>query len=734
MSTSKSKKVTSAVRAGLETLERRVLFTADPSFGQQWALHNTGQTGGTIDADIDAPEAWGITTGSSDVVVFILGAGVDYTHPDLAANIWTNPGEVPGNGVDDDANGYVDDVHGYDVYEGHGDPMDSVYGGGTMMAGIIGAVANNGIGGAGINWNVKIGAIKVLSDDGRLGTNADAQRGLEYLNALKQSGVNVVVAVHGYGGAMPNAAMPRLLDGPAGMEKILHVNRAGEFEYTYTTGYNNDDTANLQPFYPASYDLDNILSVAASDSRDRTPTWGNWGATSVDLAAPAVDVLTTGLNHGYGRWTSSDFPSAYAAGAAALIAAQHPGLGAEGIKAALMDGTDYIGNIGTNASRPTVTNGRLNAHQSLLKVTEADTTAPAAVSNLAVSSAGLIRATLTWAATGDDGSSGTARTYDVRYSTSPITDEATWAAATHASAEPRPLPAGAGESFRVNGLAEGTTYYFAMKVRDGVGNESGLSNVATATTATGTTVFSDGFETGLAQWTAQSPWGGTTALKGSGNYGVTDSPSGQYANNTNKSLTSTTINLSGKVDAYLSFWHQQDFQRRYDWGRVEASGNNGASWTRLASYTGNPTVDNGYSVDDQTVVLDLSAFDGNPSVKIRFVVQSDASVTDDGWYIDDVRVVGKPDTNAPAAPSGLSGTVLSQRRVRLNWADQSNNEAGFKVWSSRDGITWQLLATTGSGATSFTTGSLAKGTWHFRVSAFNPNGDSPFSNMVTVSL
>ena len=654
MSTITRKNLTRGRTARVEPLERRTLLTGDPLFGDQWALHNTGQTGGTADADIDAPEAWGITTGSADVVVFVLGAGVDYTHPDLAANIWTNPGEIAGNGVDDDANGYVDDVHGWDAYGNDGDPMEAAFGGGTMLAGIIGAVANNGIGGAGINWDVKIGAIKVLSDDGGLGNTAHMKAGIEYLNALKQSGVNVVVAVHGYGGAMRSADARRLLDGPAGMEKILHVNRSGEFEYTYTAGFNNDDNVNLQPFYPASYDLDNMLSVTVSNSQDRTQTYANWGATSVDLAAPGVDVQTTGPNHSYGRWTSTDFGAAHAAGAAALIAARYPGLGAEEIKAALMDGTDYIGNVGTNASRPTVTNGRLNAHKSLLNLAENDVTAPAATGDLAVVSTGLVRTTLRWTATGDDGLAGTARTYDVRYSTTPITDDATWDAATHAPAEPRPLAAGSSQTFSLNGLAEGTTYHVAMKARDGAGNESALSNVAVATTGVGTAVFADGFENGLTQWAVQSPWGVTTALKGSGNYSVTDSPAGQYANNANRSLTSTTINLAGKADAYLSFWHQQDFQRRYDWGRVEASGNNGASWTRLASYTGNPTVAGGYTADDQRVVLDLRALDGNPSVKIRFVLQPDASVPDDGWYIDDVKVVARPDTSLPAGPTGLA--------------------------------------------------------------------------------
>src|SRR5687767_901603 len=142
----KSKKVAKAVGALIEQLEGRLLLTNDPSYGQQWALENMGQNGGRVDADIDAPEAWGITTGSSDVVVFILGSGIDYTHPDLAANIWTNPGEIPGNGIDDEQNGYVDDVHGWDAFARDGDPIEVAHGGGTHLAGIIGALGNNELG------------------------------------------------------------------------------------------------------------------------------------------------------------------------------------------------------------------------------------------------------------------------------------------------------------------------------------------------------------------------------------------------------------------------------------------------------------------------------------------------------------------------------------------------------------------------------------------------------------
>ena len=129
-------------------------------FSELWGMHNTGQTGGTPGADIHAPEAWDITTGSRQIIVAVIDTGVDYTHPDLTNNIWTNPGEIPGNGIDDDGNGYVDDVHGYDFVNNDGDPMDD-HDHGTHCSGTIGGEGNNGIGVAGVCWQVRIMAREV---------------------------------------------------------------------------------------------------------------------------------------------------------------------------------------------------------------------------------------------------------------------------------------------------------------------------------------------------------------------------------------------------------------------------------------------------------------------------------------------------------------------------------------------------------------------------------------------
>jgi len=163
----------------------------DPDFVLQTGLNNTGQDGGTPDADIDAPEAWDITTGSRDVVVAVIDTGVDYRHPDLAANIWANPGEIAGNGTDDDNNGFVDDIHGYDFRNNDGDPLDDSRHG-THVAGTIAAVGDNGLGVTGVAWSAAIMPLKFLGADNR-GQTADAVRAINYASLMRHNGVNVRV-------------------------------------------------------------------------------------------------------------------------------------------------------------------------------------------------------------------------------------------------------------------------------------------------------------------------------------------------------------------------------------------------------------------------------------------------------------------------------------------------------------------------------------------------------------
>ncbi len=172
----------------------------DPRFPQQWHYDNQGQTGGTVDADIDLVEAWDTFTGSSDAVIAIIDSGVDYNHPDLRANMWINPGEVAGDGIDNDNNGYIDDIYGIDPGDGDSDPLDQK-GHGTHVAGTTAAVGNNGTGVSGVNWNSKIMALKAGIGDTRAISTAAVIENLNYMVMMKtQYGVNIVVSNNSYGG------------------------------------------------------------------------------------------------------------------------------------------------------------------------------------------------------------------------------------------------------------------------------------------------------------------------------------------------------------------------------------------------------------------------------------------------------------------------------------------------------------------------------------------------------
>ncbi len=250
----------------------------DPNFDYLWGLHNTGQTGGTSGIDIDAPQVWDLITGSSDVIVGVIDTGIDYNHPDLNPNLWVNPGETA-DGIDNDGNGYIDDIYGINAITGSGNPMDD-HGHGTHCAGTIGAVGNNGQGVAGVNWNVKMIGTKFLDATG-YGTDADALECIDYLIDLKTTyGQNIVAANASFGGGGYDAVLESAIDS-MGTAGIVFCAAAG-----------NDWTDNdAIPHYPSSYTCSNIIAVTAIDHFG----WQNfnYGATSVDLGAPGVDILST---------------------------------------------------------------------------------------------------------------------------------------------------------------------------------------------------------------------------------------------------------------------------------------------------------------------------------------------------------------------------------------------------------------------------------------------------------
>ena len=295
----------------------------DSRFAEQWGMNNTGQSGGTSDVDIDAPEAWNIVSGSTDVVVGVIDTGADYNHPDLAPNIWRNAGEVPGNGVDDDGDGVVDDVYGYNAISGSGNPMDD-NNHGTHCAGVIGASSNNSTGVAGVNWRVKIMPLKFLDASGS-GSIEAAISAIQFAVMQKRRGVNIRVLSNSWGGNGFSQSLQDAITAAEG-EGILFVAAAGN------SAGNNDST----PQYPASFDNSNIISVAAVDRNGNLASFSNFGQSTVHLAAPGVDILSTVRNGGYAVYSGTSMATPHVAGVAALLASKESTLSAAQLKERLL--------------------------------------------------------------------------------------------------------------------------------------------------------------------------------------------------------------------------------------------------------------------------------------------------------------------------------------------------------------------------------------------------------------
>ncbi len=318
----------------------------DPLLEELWGLNNTGQSGGTIDADIDAAEAWQVTTGSGQTVVAVIDTGVDYTHQDLAQNMWRNTQELNGQpGVDDDGNGFVDDVFGYDFVNNDGDPMDDHYHG-THVAGTIGAVGDDGVGIVGVNWNVQIMALKAFGADGS-GTNSDAINAINY--AVAQG---AIISNNSWGGNEPFSQA--MYDAIAAAADQGHIFVAGAGNgYFGIFPLDNDS----YPFYPSSYDLDNIIAVAATDHNDQMAPFSNYGATSVDLAAPGVDILSTKPGNIYEMASGTSMATPHVTGVVALVRDLHPDWSYDHVIAHVLDMVDPVEGL----QGKMVTGGRLNA-------------------------------------------------------------------------------------------------------------------------------------------------------------------------------------------------------------------------------------------------------------------------------------------------------------------------------------------------------------------------------------
>ncbi len=299
----------------------------DPMLNLQKGILREGQYVGLSEAWAEASK---ILIENSPVTVAIIDTGIDLTHPDLQDNIWRNKGEIEGNGIDDDGNGYVDDVHGYNFIENNNDVRDD-NNHGTHLAGIIGAIGNNGIGIAGINWHVRLMPLKFANSRGK-GSSILAIEAIDY--AIR-NGANIINASWTIRSGEDTSDEDRLLAKAiqkAGEAGVLFVTASGN-QFETHAGLNIDET----PVYPASFQKENVITVAALSAKGDLADFSNYGRTTVDLAAPGSDILSTISSGRYGVMSGTSMAAAFVSGSASLLACLNPELNPAQIKSILKE-------------------------------------------------------------------------------------------------------------------------------------------------------------------------------------------------------------------------------------------------------------------------------------------------------------------------------------------------------------------------------------------------------------
>ncbi|OQW46311.1 MAG: hypothetical protein A4S09_16490 [Proteobacteria bacterium SG_bin7] len=296
----------------------------DAKYSSQWGMRNTGQKDsdgnkGTAGVDIEIESVWDLTVGSPNVIVAVIDTGIDFKHPDLADNQFINEKEASGKkGIDDDGNGYVDDVSGYNFYSNKPNATDD-HGHGSHCAGVIGARGNNDFGIAGVNWNVKMMPLKFLSASG----SGDTEGAIKSITYAVNNGAKVLS--NSWGGGGESRALKEAIE-YALSKDVLFVAAAG----------NNTENTDQDPHFPSSYDVENIISVAALSNSGNLADFSNYGVKTVDLAAPGVNIMSTILGGTFEEWSGTSMATPFVAGVAALMLSVNPNLSALALKAKIL--------------------------------------------------------------------------------------------------------------------------------------------------------------------------------------------------------------------------------------------------------------------------------------------------------------------------------------------------------------------------------------------------------------
>jgi hypothetical protein len=306
-------------------------------------MRNTGQNGGTAGADTRAVAGWDIGRGTGATIVAVIDDGIDHTHPDLAANMWTNPGEIAGNNIDDDGNGFIDDIHGYDFTRDTGDILGGLDGDhGTHVAGSVGAVGNNGIGVTGMTWRTRLMTLPLFSNGANSGQTSVAIQALNYAVQMGSRLSNNSWGSYGFSQSLLQA-----------------IQAAGNAGHVFVAGAGNDTKNNdATPFFPSSYftSANNVVSVGAVDRNDNMAGFSNYGERTVMLTAPGVEILSTSRNGGYMFMQGTSMATPHVTGALAAFMDASPGRSPQEIIAALGQSVRPL----AAADRKTSTGGTLD--------------------------------------------------------------------------------------------------------------------------------------------------------------------------------------------------------------------------------------------------------------------------------------------------------------------------------------------------------------------------------------
>lgn len=678
-----------------------------------WGLDNNGQNGGKPDADIDAPEAWNVHNNSEAVIVAVIDTGIDYRHEDLSANMWVNKGEIPGDGIDNDGNGYIDDVHGINAITGTGDPFDD-HGHGSHCAGTIGATGNNGIGIVGVNWNVRLMALKFLDSSGS-GWTVDAIACIDY--AIKNK---AQVLSNSWGGGVYRQSLYNSIKA-ANDAGIVFVAAAGN------SASNND----VIPSYPASYNLPNIVSVAASDNSDNIAPFSNYGRQSVDLAAPGVDIYSTLPNNRYGTYSGTSMAAPHVTGVIALLKAYQPQL----TITELIDRVVFSADIIPSLSGKVASNGRLNAYKAIMNQ-KTNPTPPVAPGNLALRVVSMSQIDLVWGDNSDNENgfviqrSINGRDYS---EINKVSENNT--------------------VYSDMSLTTGTKYWYRVQAYNSYGN-SAFSNVVTETTpsvprAPGNLLgrSPSGTQVNLT-WTDNSTNETGFRLERSVNgvnFSLIAAPVANQVSFSDVGLIPGTtywykilaVNAQGssgysnvisiKPDtaelnppASLSVTGTAESQIIIQWTDrsssetgfvVERKTGASASWGTLATVGPNVTTYKNLSLNAETVyVYRVYAI----SAQTRSVYSNEVS--------------GK--TSQLRSPNELSASVVSLSQINLQWNDNSTAEESFQIQRRTTG-NWSTVGTVSANTVRFNcTGLTTNTTYYFRVVAISATSTSTASSEV----